>query len=324
VTFAESELSYVIDSLIRRRVIMTLGKGGVGRTSVSAALALVAARGGRRVLVMETDARTPIAAACGKRPGLAPLELQPNLWGLFLGGQEALEDYLGMTVPGPILRVVFASSLYRYFVRAAPAVRELTMMGKIYHEIVRRPKSLPAWDLIIVDAPASGQALSMIKMPFAAREVFADSMVGGEAGEVAAFFRDETCCAMLPVSTPEPLVIAETLEIERALDELGLATAAMIFNRLVPARFTAVDVARMVRRARQSRLQHLDDLAEIARARVSHGNRQRRALKMMARQIKAPLLLLEESSATGVVALATELAAQIEASMKTQAETAQA
>ncbi|HJU28565.1 MAG TPA: ArsA-related P-loop ATPase, partial [Candidatus Binataceae bacterium] len=156
----------IVDNLLNRRVVAILGKGGVGRTTVSAALASFAAARGMSVLVMETDPRIPIAAAYGKRPGIEPLELAPNLHGMFLGGQEALENYLGFVVPRPVLRAVFASSLYQYFVHAAPALRELTMMGKIYHEIERRPKHLPRWDLIVVDAPASGQALSMIRMPF--------------------------------------------------------------------------------------------------------------------------------------------------------------
>jgi anion-transporting ArsA/GET3 family ATPase len=318
---AQRELPDGVDGLLRHRVIMTLGKGGVGRTSVCAALAIVVARTGKRVLLMETDAGTPVAAGYGKKPGLVPLPLAPNLWGLFLGGQESLEDYLGMVVPRSILRLVLASSLYRYFVQAAPALRELLMMGKIYHEIVRRPKSEPAWDLIIVDMPASGQALSMLKMPFAAGETFGDSLVGREAQNVASFIRDRAQCTMVAVTTAEPLAVAETLDVERALKALELSLAAVIFNRIAPARFDTADVGRLLRRGmRQPRPKNLAALAEIAHAEVRRGNRQRRALGILARQMNAPLILLEECSLTDGPTRATALAAQLERYQRAAAE----
>jgi anion-transporting ArsA/GET3 family ATPase len=297
---------------LRRRVIAILGKGGVGRTSISAALASFAAARGMRTLVMETDPRIPISAAYGRRPGLAPMELAPNLYGLFLGGQESLEDYLGMVAPRPILRAVFASSAYQYFVHAAPAVRELTMMGKVYNEIERRPKNLPPWNVIVLDAPASGQALSMIRMPFAARETFGGGIVGREAGEVAQFFRDPAKCAMAVATTAEPLAMAETLEIHRALAELELPTAAAFFNRAAPAAFDSADIARFVRRASQNpALEHVDALALIARAGLRRGNRDRRALGILRRQIGAPVIELEERPGLSGPALAACLAADM-------------
>jgi anion-transporting ArsA/GET3 family ATPase len=305
-------LPNVLDELLQRRVIAMLGKGGVGRTSVSAAFALFAAQRGMRTLVMDTDPRKPIAAAYSKKPGIAPLALAPNLWGLFLGGQESLEDYLGFVVPRPVLRAVFASSLYQYFVQAAPAVRELTMMGKIYHEIERRPKTEPPWDLIVLDAPASGQALSMIRMPFVARQTFGDSMVGREAQDVARFFHDRTKCAMVVVSSAEPLAMAETLEIHRALESMELATEAVVFNRIAPAAFESADVARMVRRCmREPALKHPGHLAEIARSELKRRDRERRALGILQRQIEAPVIKLEERHGFSDSALAAELATQL-------------
>lgn len=297
-----------LDGLLSRRVITLLGKGGVGRTSVGAALSMLAARRGMRTLVMETDPQAPIAASYGIRAGFAPSELAPNLWAMFLGGRESLEDYLGKVVPRPLLRAVLASSLYNYFVRAAPAVRELTMMGKVYHEIVRRARSEPRWDIIVLDAPASGQSLSMLRMPFAAHETFGASVVGREAAEVADFFRDSTLCANVAVTTAEPLAIAETLELNRELEKLALKTAAVIFNRVSLAAFEAADIMRMVRRgARTAMLGHLGDLAEIARAELRRRNRERRALDILRRQIEAPVIQLRDRRGLVGRALAAEL-----------------
>lgn len=244
---------------------------------------------------METDPRRPISASYGHLPGLEPVELEPSLWALFLGGRESLEDYLGLVVPRPILRAVFASSLYQYFVSAAPAIRELTMMGKIYHEIERRPKNKMAWDLIVVDAPASGQALAMVRMPFVAQHTFGGGIVGREAQEVARFFRDPDKCAMVLVTTAEALAISETLEIYHALADLRLATAAVFLNRTSTGGFDAGDITRMVARAsRNGRLKHVAELAEIARADLRRRNKERRAQGIIQRQIAAPIAVLSE------------------------------
>jgi anion-transporting ArsA/GET3 family ATPase len=244
---------------------------------------------------METDPRRPIAGSYGHMPGLEPVALEPSLWALFLGGQESLEDYLGLVVPRPILRAVFASSLYQYFVNAAPAVRELTMMGKIYHEIERRPKNKMAWHLIVVDAPASAQALAMLRMPFVAQHAFGGGIVASEAQEVARFFRDPGKCAMVLVTTTEALAISESLEIYHALEDVQLAIAAVMLNRTSTATFEAADITRMIATgARNARLKHVADLAEIARADLRRRNKERRALGIIERQIAAPGAMLGE------------------------------
>jgi len=294
-------------------VIFTLGKGGVGRTSVATAIALFAAGRGMNTLVIETDPQRPIAVSYGHKPGLEPVALEPRIRCLFLGGQESLEDYLRLVVPRPILRAVFASSLYQYFVNAAPALRELTMMGKIYHEVERRPKSKLPWDVLVVDAPASGQALGMVRMPFVARETFGDGIVGSEAGEVAKFFRDPAKCAMVLVTTAEALAISETLEINHALADLQLLAAAVFFNRASTGTFEMGDVARMIASAsRHPRLKDVGELAEIARSDLRRRNQERRGLGIIQRQIGAPIATLGEhldfSGRSLGMALAAELA----------------
>jgi anion-transporting ArsA/GET3 family ATPase len=265
-----------------------------------------------RTLVMETDPHRPIAASYGHKPGLEPVLLQTRLWGLFLGRQEALEDYLGLVVPRPILRAVLASSAYQYFVNAAPALRELTMMGKIFHEIERRPKSKVPWDLVVVDAPASGQALAMLKMPFVALETFGGGVVGKEAGAVAGFFRDGAKCAMVLVTIGEALAISETLEIDHALVDLELATAAVIFNRASTNTFEMSDIARMIALGSHNvGLKRIEELGEIARTDLRRRTQERRALGIIQRQIGAPVATLSEHSDCSGRTLAATLAAEL-------------
>jgi anion-transporting ArsA/GET3 family ATPase len=193
-------------------------------------------------------------------------------------------------------------------------VRELTMMGKIFHDIERRPASEPQWNLIIFDPPASGQALSMIRMPFAARETFGESVVGREAENVAAFLRNQNICAMVEVTTAEPLAITETLELHRELGKLGLMTAAAVFNRMSPASFDSVDIARLLRRgARDANLRHVDDLAEIARGELKRRARERKAIGILQRQIGSPLIKLQERRGLEDRTLVEALIAQLSA-----------
>ncbi|HVC45308.1 MAG TPA: ArsA-related P-loop ATPase [Candidatus Binataceae bacterium] len=301
----------MIDELLAHRLIAVLGKGGVGRTTVSAAIGAAAAARALRTLIIEADMRAPIAQAYGHPGAFASVELSDNLYEMTLGGQESLEEYLSFVVPRPILRMVFASSFYQYFVHAAPAVRELTMMGKVFHEIERRAAPLEPWNVVVFDAPASGQALSMIRMPFAARETFGASVAGREAGNIAALLRDPAKCAIAAVTTAEPLAIAETLEINRTLAALGLKLAAVFFNRMSAAAFDAADIARMVRRAaRDPDADGVAELAAIARAELQRRMRDRRALAMLRRSVKCRVIELVECRGLAGRALTAQLAAQ--------------
>jgi arsenite/tail-anchored protein-transporting ATPase len=303
----------MIDDLLAHRLVAVLGKGGVGRTSISAAIATAAMRRGKRTLLIEADLRGPIALSYGKTPGFEAVELEPNLFGMTLGGQESLEDYLGLVMPRTILRAVFASSFYQYFVHAAPALRELTMMGKVFHEIERRPASLKRWDLVVFDMPASGQALSMIRTPFAARETFGESVVGREARNVAGLLLDRRKCAMVAVTTAETLAMTETLELNRTLADLAIETAAIYFNRTSPATFESGDIARMMRQgARIPELRHLDTLAEIARAELQRRTRERRALAILRRQVECEVIEIEDRRGLSGVALTRGLADQVD------------
>ncbi len=303
----------MIDHLLARRLIVVMGKGGVGRTSISSGIATLAARRGLRTLIIEADLRGPIAATFGQPPGFKQVELEPNLYAMTLGGQESLEEYLSFVVPRPVLRMVFASAVYQYFVHAAPALRELTMMGKVFHEIERRAAPLEPWRLVVFDAPASGQALSMIRTPLAARETFGESVVGREARNIARLLSDGARCAMVAVTTAESLAMTETLELRRTLAELELETAAIFLNRVSPAAFAAGDIARMVRRgAGDPALKHLDALAELARAELKRRTRERRASAILRRQSECAVIEIEERKGLSGVALARGLADQME------------
>jgi len=304
----------MIDDLLRRRALIVVGKGGVGRSSVSGALAMLRASDPARVLAMEYDRLGALTSALGRKPGFDPAEAAPGLWTVVLDGAHQLEEYLSTVVPSrALLTAVVNSGAYRYFVDAAPGLRELIMIGKIYHELEYRPPS-PPWDLVVLDAPASGQALSVLRMPLAAREAFGMGIVGRTAANVAELLRDAARCGVVLVTSPEPFAVSETLETYAALRGFGLEVAAVVFNRARAPRFDAHAVARLARRpALRAAAPHLDGLAALAHAELRRAAGERRALELVRRRLDAPVIELAECHGVAGLALIRELARQLAA-----------
>ena len=294
----ERELSAapVLADLLKRRLLIVVGKGGVGKTMVSAVLASLATQGGARTLAMETDVRAPLAAVFGQGPSMAPVEISSGLSTMVLDGRNALEEYLHMVVPGrAVLKAVFSSKLYQYFVQAAPGLRELMMLGKICYEVEKKSAGQRKWGHLVLDGPASGQALGLLKMPGAALETFGESIVGREARNIARMLHDERICAVILVTTAEPMALAETLETHAALGALKLRVAAIVLNRYRPRYFDADDLARLRRRSSLRRnLRHLDHLSALAHQELERTARAREALAMLRARTASQIIELRE------------------------------
>ena len=274
------------------RVVFILGKGGVGKTTISAALAAARARSGARTLLIETDARAPAAGALGVKRSYAPIEAAPNLFTMLLDGGNALEEYLALVVPARVvLRAIFASRLYQFFVQAAPGLRELMMLGKIYYESGRKERRRHVWDSIIVDAPSSGQALALLKMPSAARATFGQSVVGAEAANIGRWLRDRATCAFAEVTTADSLAMSEALEMHAALAAIDLAPSALILNRIASAAYGAAEIdATLGDRADGADSRARAHLREIAHGALALAARSRAAAARIRRDTGAPLL----------------------------------
>ncbi len=306
----DSSQSSVLKDLLSRRLMIVVGKGGVGKTTIAAVLASLAARGGARTLAMETDARAPLGAVLGQNPSMTPAVVSERLATMVLDGRDALEEYLHLVVPGRVvLKAVFASKLYQYFVQAAPGLRELMMLGKIYYELERRPAHRREWETIVLDAAASGQALGLLKMPSAARQTFGESMVGQEARNIGKMLRDRRACAVVQATTPEPMALAETLETHAALGALKLDVVAVILNRYQPRHFETTDLARLKRQGGLRRnLKHLDHIASLAHQELERAAQSREALALLRSRTKCPIIELPEHrelSGAGLVARLT-------------------
>jgi anion-transporting ArsA/GET3 family ATPase len=299
----------MLTQLFERRLIVVLGKGGVGKSTTSAALATCAARQGIRTLLMETDARAPVAGTLGVERSFKPVPVRAGFSTMVLEGGHALDEYLALVLPArAVLKAVFASRLYQFFVQAAPGLRELMMLGKVCYEL--SPKDRRArWDLVVVDAPASGQALSLLKMPTAARATFGASVVGQEAENIERTLHDRKLCAIVEVTTPETLAVSELLETQKALAAMDFPPAAIFLNRAATTDFSAGDLMQFARRAEATHgLRHLEQLTEAARAELARAAQTPRAHAKLARLSRASIMELPDLPGRNAETLVTHLA----------------
>ena len=242
-----------LDDLFRRRLVFTVGKGGVGRTTVTVAIALEAARRGRRVLVVEFEgARGLEHALAAQRAAPSPPPGIDRIEHMVVEGRRALEEYLALVIPvRRLLRTIFSSNVYQYFVAAAPGLRELMTVGKIWYEVhrgeqggegARDERGTPP-DIVLVDGPATGHSLQYLRMPRAAAEAFPVGLVHREAERVWGLLSNAESTAVVVVSTAEEMPANETAEIYAGLGALGLPRTLLVVNQVHAAPVREVELA---------------------------------------------------------------------------------
>jgi anion-transporting ArsA/GET3 family ATPase len=236
--------------LLDKRLWIVSGKGGVGKSTISAALALRSARAGRRTLVCEVNTQERISGLLGHSPvGPQVKKLEDNLWAVDVRPQEAMREYGLMVLRFETLyKTVFENRVVRYFLRFIPSLQELVLLGKIlFHMQEKHPDGRPLWDTIVMDAPATGHAITFLRVPQVLMQTVPPGPMSREALRMRDLLEDPALTAAVLVSLPEEMPVNETLELHAALrDQVRVRTHAAVLNAAFPERFTEDDLEALV------------------------------------------------------------------------------
>jgi anion-transporting ArsA/GET3 family ATPase len=255
-----------------RTLLYVTGKGGVGKTTVAAALGLAAARLGRRTIVCEVaeqDRMSRAFARHGVRPEME-VELAQDLWAITIDPQRALEEWLGRQV-GPAVKLLSHSHAFQYFVAAAPGAKELITIAKVWElaQPQRWDRHNRRYDLVVVDAPASGHGIAMLTTPRTFGEIARVGPIRRQAEKVSAMLADPERTGYVAVALPEEMPVNETIDLDgRLRAAVGLGLDAVVVNGMWPERFTSHDVTRL-RAAERDGLDP-DGLAAVRAALAAH------------------------------------------------------
>jgi len=252
-----------------RRFLFITGKGGVGKTTVTAALARSLSARGLRVLVTVCGAKERLSTLLGAPPlGPAISELAPNIWGVQLVSEVALREYGTMKLKNRVLvDAIFDNKYVAGFLSGTPGMKEWSLLGKAWYHATEVSHGQPRFDVVLFDAPATGHGLDMLRVPQVIVELAPPGVLRSDAERAWDMFRDPARSGVVVVTLPEEMPTNESLQLCAALrDELTLPIAEIVVNSLLPPLFP---------QAEASALEQLGvlDVSTPARAVLSSGVR---------------------------------------------------
>jgi anion-transporting ArsA/GET3 family ATPase len=214
-------------------LILLVGKGGVGRSTLAAALARVAVSRGRKVVVLEVAARQSVPILFGVEPrGYVPVECRPGLWAMRVTWEDALREYGIMKLRfSALYRVVFENPLMQRLLPALPGLADILVMGKIVH-VCRNGVAGPGKpDCVILDAPATGHGLALLSAPSVVMETVPAGPLAEDAASLQAALVDPGFTGVHIVSTPEEMPVSEGIELFQALSgRIGVPMGPVLVN----------------------------------------------------------------------------------------------
>ena len=306
-----------MSGLLDKRLIFVTGKGGVGKSTVAIALGMLAARSGLRTIVVELAAQDRVHRALADDSGAAFVEheLAPGLFTISVDSQHAMDEYLRIKV-GPVGHVLGSSKLFQAFAMATPGMRELLTIGKVWElaQLQRKTRGAAPYDLVVVDAPASGHGVGILRTPRTFAEIARVGPIAHQGRAIAATIADSQFTALVAVATAEETPVNETLTLRDALASDGLSLHNVIVNAVYPSRFDPDEVAQLREAADDAgsplaRAAIRAALSECARAENQHRQLARLAAGLGERPVELPFVFAEQLGSAELERLADRLQA---------------
>jgi anion-transporting ArsA/GET3 family ATPase len=238
-----------VKGLLDRRLVFVTGKGGVGKSTVATTLGLVGARRGLRTIVVELASQERMQRTFDRSGGAGgvqfqELELAPHLFTISIDPQQSMEEYLRIKA-GPMGGLLSSSKLFGAFAMATPGMRELLSIGKIWElaQLQRKTRGAAPYDLVVVDAPATGHGVGILKTPRTFADIARVGPIAQQGREISATISDRGFTAVVAVALPEEMPVNETIAIRDALQRERLTLDMVILNALYPRRFDDLQTA---------------------------------------------------------------------------------
>jgi anion-transporting ArsA/GET3 family ATPase len=309
-----------VPGLFERRLIFVTGKGGVGKSTVAIALGVVAARRGLRTIVAELASQDRVRQTFAQSgETFEEVQLADGLFTISIDPESAMEEYLRVKT-GPVGQALGSSRMFQAFALATPGMRELLSIGKVWElaQFERRTSGAEPYDLVIVDSPAAGHGVGILRTPRTFAEIARVGPIAHQARTIAATIADREFTAVAAVATAEEMPVSETLWLRDALAEDEIPLDAVIVNARYPERFSRAERTRLQRaRAKaQSPLANVAlgaALSEHARASTQTEQLQRLRDGLARELVELPYLFAEEIGQTELELLADALDAGLQA-----------
>jgi anion-transporting ArsA/GET3 family ATPase len=231
-------------TLLDRRLLFFTGKGGVGKSTVTAATAVLAAEQGKRVLLVEVDAKNNLTALFEHEPvGFEPRQVFPGVFVMQMDTEASLREYLKLHLRIPLVgRIGPLAKAFDFVATAAPGVREILTVGKICWDLRESIQGRADWDLIVVDAAATGHVISQLDAPRAIQELVQVGPIRNQTDWMVELLRDPALTALNVVTSPEEMPVNETIElVAAARAQLDVPLGVVVVNRVLPEPFTRGD-----------------------------------------------------------------------------------
>jgi len=231
-------MSSLIERLGSLQLLIVTGKGGVGKTTLTAALGRLLTSHGRRVLLIEMDPRESLHHLLDVEPSDGEIvDVGPLLALQHLEPRRVLDDLIREKLKvGPLVRRVLASPVHQHFTEGAPGLKHTGVFGRILRLVEGHgPRTVKRPDIVILDAPATGHGVQLMAAPQLVAEVIRSGPIGAMATEIAAFMHESERCGVVAVTVAEEIPVQETLELLTDVeDRLGYPPKMVIVNGLYP------------------------------------------------------------------------------------------